>query len=440
MNKQAWMKRAAELGLEQFEIYQALASQKEFTWFEQTLDTFVTSKVLGTSLRAIKDGNVATIALEKVDDGKMDEALRALLEQTAIVSSEETVALTPVHEVVALENPHRFEPLSVEQIEAMLQAIEKKALAFDPRIVQVGYLGYEEAKGGREITNSLGVQLADEDAVQYVACTIVALENGEYKDATKVRIVYDAGFDVDAFVQEVCEEALGKLGAHSIPSRTCPVVFEKDAMTSLFGAFAGLFSGDMIAKGISPISKDLGKKIFSEQITIFDDPRHTDALSVAAFDDEGFPTRRKTVVDHGVFEQPLYDARSAAKMNVESTGNGFKSGYASPVRVSPMNMWIEPGTEDLDALLARMGDGLVITDLMGLRAGLHFASTQFSLQASGYLVKDGKRGDPVTLITVAGRFLDLMNEVEAVGSDLDWSYKQIASPSILFKQCAISGE
>lgn len=127
-------------------------------------------------------------------------------------------------------------------------------------------------------------------------------------------------------------------------------------------------------------------------------------------------------------------------MNVESTGNGFKSGYASPVRVSPMNMWIEPGTEDLDALLARMGDGLVITDLMGLHAGLHFASTQFSLQASGYLVKDGKRGDPVTLITVAGRFLDLMNEVEAVGSDLDWSYKQIASPSILFKQCAISGE
>ncbi len=105
-----------------------------------------------------------------------------------------------------------------------------------------------------------------------------------------------------------------------------------------------------------------------------------------------------------------------------------------------MNMWIEPGTEDLDALLARMGDGLVITDLMGLHAGLHFASTQFSLQASGYLVKDGKRGDPVTLITVAGRFLDLMNEVEAVGSDLDWSYKQIASPSILFKQCAISGE
>ena len=145
----------------------------------------MTSKVLGTSLRAIKDGNVATIALEEVDDGKMDEALRALLEQTAIVSSEEAVALTPVHEVVALENPHRFEPLSVEQIEAMLQAIEKKALAFDPRIVQVGYLGYEEAKGGREITNSLGVQLTDEDAVQYVACTIVALETASTKTRPK---------------------------------------------------------------------------------------------------------------------------------------------------------------------------------------------------------------------------------------------------------------
>ena len=87
-----------------------------------------------------------------------------------------------------------------------------------------------------------------------------------------------------------------------------------------------------------------------------------------------------------------------------------------------------------------MKDGLVITDLQGLHAGIDFVTTNFSLQASGYLVKDGKRDRSVTLITVAGNFMDLMKKVEEVGSDLDWSYHQIKSPSIYFKECAVSGE
>lgn len=441
MNKQAWIERAKELGLEQFEIYQALSSEKEFTWFQGEIDTFVTSKVLGTSLRAIKNGNVATLTLENVEDETMDEALNALAQQTEVITSTETVSLTEAQEVEIIENPHHFKMLTVEQIEQMLKNIESKALAYDSKIVQVAYLGYEQASGRREITNSLGVELSDEDQVQYVACSVVAQDKDSFKDATKIKVIFDHdSFDEDQFVKEVCEEALGKCGAHSIPSRMCPVIFEKDAMTSLFGAFTGLFSGDMIAKGISPLAKDLGKKVFSEQITIFDDPKNTDALSIASFDDEGYPTRRKVVVDHGVFEQPLFDARSAIKMNTKSTGNGFKSGYASSVHVSPMNMWIEPGNKDLDQLMETMQEGVVITDIMGLHAGLHFASTQFSLQASGYLVKEGKKSDPVTLITVAGRFLDLMNDVWEVGSDLEWTYKQIVSPSILFKNCAISGE
>lgn len=435
MNKQKWIDRALQLGLDELEIYQTLSTEKEFIWFEKTMDTFVTSKVLSTNIRAIKDGNIASIAIENVDDEKMDEVLKALLEQTEIVQSEENTRLTEKHEIVPVEKTHHFDFMSVEEVEELLGLIEQKALAYDERIAQVAYLGFEQEEGSRQITNSLGVDLKDEDAVQYVACSVAAMQDGEFKDATKIKVVFDKdGFDADEFVKEVCDEALFKLGARSIPSRTCPVIFEKDAMTSLFAAFAGMFSGESIARGISPLTKEIGKKVFSGQITVVDDPRSVEALSNAAFDDEGFPTSRKVIVDHGVFEQPLHSAKSAAKMNTVSTGNGFGSG------VSPMNMWIVPGERSLEQMMADMKDGLVITDVTGLHAGLRFTSTQFSLQAGGYWVRDGKKSEPVTLITVAGRFLDLMNDVQEIGNDLDWSYKQIVCPSIWFRQCAVSGE
>ena len=97
MNKQKWIDRALQLGLDELEIYQTLSTEKEFTWFEKTMDTFVTSKVLSTNIRAIKDGNIASIAIENVDDEKMDEVLKALLEQTEIVQSEENTRIGRAH-------------------------------------------------------------------------------------------------------------------------------------------------------------------------------------------------------------------------------------------------------------------------------------------------------------------------------------------------------
>ena len=58
----------------------------------------------------------------------------------------------------------------------------------------------------------------------------------------------------------------------------------------------------------------------------------------------------------------------------------------------------------------------------------------------GYLVRNGKRDRGAALITAAGNFLDLMKKVVSVGSDLDWEYRTIACPSILFSSCAIAGE
>lgn len=441
MNKEMWMKKAQEKGFSEFEIYQSRTRSREITWFQGQMDTFVTSAVTGTSIRGLADGVMVNMALESVDDEKADEVLESLLQQASIQQAKEKLNLVPPMETELVHNDKVWTAPEAPAIYAVMAELEKKILAYDPRMLQVNQLGWSEAAGSREITNTLGLSVEDQDQVQYIAASAVAKEGDDIKDGFLIRLVPDLkDFDADSFVKELNDDILGQLGAKPISSRKCPVILKNEAMTSLFAAFSGLFSGDLIAKGISPLRDELGKKIFADTITVIDDPRNTDALDVANFDDEGYPTREKVLVRDGVFESMLHSVKSAAKMNAEPTGNGFKSGFAGTVDVQPMNMYIQPGTQSLKQLEEQMGDGLVITDLAGLHAGLDFVSASFSLQASGYWVKDGKKEKPVTLITIAGNFLDLMKHAQAVGSDLDWKYHTIACPSILFTQIAVSGE
>lgn len=441
MNKQAWIQKAQQLGIEHFEIYQTISKETEITWFDHQMDTYVVSDIKGTSIRGIVQGHTAYMALENDDDTQMENVLSHLKEQALLISSQEENHLVPPMEIDYVKSNKKFTPATMDEIYTLLSTIEKKVLAYDPRIVQVGYLTWNQGSASREITNSLGLHVQDADEIQYIACTAIAQENEEYKDETQIEIVYDLQqLDVDAFVKKLCDSALEKLGARSITSQTCPVILEKEAMTSLFATLSGMFNGESIAKEISPIFNQVNQRIFSDKITVIDNPKNTECLNIANFDDEGYPTYAKTVVDHGIFTTILHNTKSAAKMNMQSTGNGFKSGYASSVGISPMNLYIEPGQNTLSELEEKMQNGLVITELMGLHAGIRHVTTDFSLQASGYWVENGKRAQSVTLITVANNFLDMMKHVVEVGNDLEWKYKQIACPSILFEACQISGE
>ena len=277
--------------------------------------------------------------------------------------------------------------------------------------------------------------------MQLLQAGAAAASGNEVKNDYRAEVIEDlSAFDTEAFAKKLAEDVVNKLDAVQLASGTYPVIFEKDAMTSLFAAFSDLFSGDLIGKGISPLRDSLNTKIFSDLITVIDDPRNTDAVMLANYDDEGTPTYRKALVEAGVFKTILHSSRSAARMNMTSTGSGYKGSYAAPVDVSMFNCYIVPGEKSLDELCADMKDGYVITDLAGLHAGIDFVTTNFSLQCSGYWVKDGKRDHSVSLVTVAANFLEMMKQVTAVGSDLDWKYHSIVTPSIAFQGCAISGK
>ncbi len=440
MNKKKWIEYALANGFDSFEIYQETEKTKTVNWYQGTTDSAVTSRVTGTALRGRISGKMLSYATEETGDEHMEQIINEMKEQAGIIGSSESGTILSPEKTDECTSSHTYTPFTNAEIRTALSDLEKSILAYDPCIVQAVHLIYEEESVERTIFNSKGLDIKDKGSVQVIGGGAVASRGDDIRNDFRHETVtsFDS-FNAAAFADKLCGEVVRQLGAGPVKSTSCPVIFEREAMTSLFLAFSDIFSGDRISRGISPLADKEGRRIFSGLITMIDAPREDAAPFLYNYDDEGHPTCRKYVVREGIFETVLHSTESAARMNTESTGNGFKGGCSAPVRAVPKNFFIVPGDMPLSGLMEHVGNGLVITSLAGLHAGLDHVTGDFSLQCSGYKVTAGKRAESVTLITVAGNYIEIMDKVLAVGSDIEWKTSPAACPSIAFKELSIGG-
>ena len=442
MNRQAWIDYALKEGFESFEIYELTTKGRSVTWYDGSRETFVTNNVTGIALRGVYNGKMLNYSTENTSDDDMAKTISLMKAQASAITSEDEEVLRSPEKGEEVTNGKTFKKANSDTINKVLKEAEKKIKNYDERVLQVSNMEYSEEVIERHIVNSLGLEVNDGITVNYLVSGIAVKEGDDIKTDFDYTVVEDLEvMDSDKFAKDLVEGALDRLNATSLPSNSYPVVMDHKAMTMLFSVLAPtMFSGDLIGKGISPLKDKLNTQIFSEKIKVIDNPKYEKAFNIYNYDDEGCPTREKVLVDAGVFKEMLHDTKSANRMNTSSTGNGFKGDYDSKVSVSPKNCYIENGDKSLDEILKEMNEGLVITDLDGLHAGINHTTTDFSLQASGYYVKDGKKDHAVTLITVAGNFLDMMKDVVEVADDIEWRLNTISTPSIYFKSLAISGE
>jgi PmbA protein len=90
-----------------------------------------------------------------------------------------------------------------------------------------------------------------------------------------------------------------------------------------------------------------------------------------------------------------------------------------------------------DALLRRMGSGLLVTELMG--QGVNGVTGDYSRGASGLWIEGGAIAYPVHEVTIAGNLRDIYRNIVAVGSDFD-PRGSIRCGSVLIGEMTIAGD
>ena len=133
------------------------------------------------------------------------------------------------------------------------------------------------------------------------------------------------------------------------------------------------------------------------------------------FDDEGVACRKQDIIKRGVLKTYLYTLETAAKDGVEPTGNGARN--AGKAKASMEYIVVKPGRKSEEEILSKIKEGVYITDLEGLHAGLNARSGNFSLQAQGFMIRDGKIAEPLSLITLAGNLQNIFNNIKDIANN-----------------------
>ncbi|CAN5217052.1 TldD/PmbA family protein [soil metagenome] len=200
------------------------------------------------------------------------------------------------------------------------------------------------------------------------------------------------------------ERAVRRANPRKIDSQAAPVIVDRRVSGSLVGHLVSAASGSAVARGMSFLKDKRGEQIFAKGITIRDDPLRRRGLASRPFDGDGLPSQTLDLVSDGVLVNWLLDLHSARQLGLRSTGNCARSmaGGGGP---SPTNIHMKPGPLSPADLMADIKSGLLITSFIG--SGGNPVTGDYSRGASGFWIENGKIGDPVSEITVAGRLQDM---------------------------------
>jgi PmbA protein len=240
----------------------------------------------------------------------------------------------------------------------------------------------------------------------------------------------------EAVGRRAAERVVRRLGARRVPTCQVPVIFDPVTAPSLLGHLLACVNGYSVYRGTTYLRDKLGERIASERVTIIDDGRRPGGLGSKPFDGEGQPTRRNVVVEEGRLATWLLDSYSARKVGGAPTGNAARGPGGSP-SVAPTNLWLEPGRESLEEIIADTDRGLLVTELIGM--GFQPATGDYSRGAAGLWIEGGEIVHPVEEITIAGNLGDMLAGIDKVGSDLLW-LSRTASPSVRIAQMTVAGE
>jgi PmbA protein len=234
----------------------------------------------------------------------------------------------------------------------------------------------------------------------------------------------------EAIGRYAAERALSRLKARKIATTECPVLFESPLAAGLLGSFVQAISGGALYRKSTFLLDSLGKQVWPKHIDILEDPFVRRGKGSSPFDDEGVRVKARSVVEAGKVQGYFLGSYSARKLGMKTTGN---AGGSHNLTLS--SRLTRPG-DDLDAMLQKMGTGLLVTELMG--SGVNYVTGDYSRGASGFWVENGRIAFPVHEITIAGNMKAMLKGILAVGADT-YAYGSKTVGSILVNKMKVAG-
>ncbi len=297
-------------------------------------------------------------------------------------------------------------------------ALKERALAIEDEARAVSGITNSEGAGvsaGRTVialATSHGFARGYTTSGYSASASVIAGTGGNMqRDHASHSVRHYADLDGPAAIGRLAgERAVKRLDPGKLASGVMPIVFDPRVGGSLVGHLLSAMTGPAIARKTSFLLGREEEELFAAGIVIVDDPHRVRGLRSKPFDGEGVATRPRRLVESGRLTGWLLNSASARQLGLETTGHATRGSGAAP-GAGATNVHLEPGGLGPAALIADIGRGLYVTEMIG--QGLNPVTGDYSRGASGFIIDRGAIAAPVAEITIAGNILDMFRTLTA---------------------------
>ena len=224
--------------------------------------------------------------------------------------------------------------------------------------------------------------------------------------------------------KKAAARAIARLGAKKVASVQTTMAVEARAAGRLLAALIAPLGARALQQRRSFLEGKRGERIFSDKLTLTDDPLLEKGFGSRFYDDEGIAAKPFAIVEAGVLKAYYVDDYYGRKLAMPAT------------TARPSNLTFALGDKAESALLSDMGDGIIVTGFLG--GNSNGTTGDYSFGIEGFRVTGGARAEPLTEMNISGNQLALWQALTAVGSD-PYPYSSVRAPTLVFDGVQFAG-
>lgn len=321
-------------------------------------------------------------------------------------------------------------PHEIEDAIALAKECEAIGVKYDKRITNSEGASFSTYEALNVYGNSLGFLASSRATRHDLALSLIAEVKGKKERDYSFTLARDYAdlWSPERVAHDAAESVLKRLNPRKIKTQKTPVIFASHLAGGIIGSYLRAVSGGNLYRKTTFLLDSLGTQVFPEFLTFFEDPFIPKAIGSAPFDGEGVAIHPQNLVENGKVLTYLLSCYTARQLGMKTTGH---SGGVRNILIQSER------APSFDEMLAEMGTGLLVTELIG--QGVNLVTGDYSRGAAGLWVENGKIQYPVSEITIAGNLRDMYKGIQSIATDFETRDK-IKVGSILIGEMMVAGE
>jgi PmbA protein len=397
----------------------------------------------GAGLRILRGRHTGSSYTSDLSPQGIEHLVKSAIELADITTEDPHAGLPDPDEFGSIDGDLGLYSADVESLATELKIdtakrAEEAALSADPRIFNSEGGSFDTHSGRHTFANSRGFSGQYRSTYCSLSTVPVARDGESMERDYWFSIARDfAGLEAAEEVgKTAAARALRRLNAKKVETQKVPIVFDPNAARTLLDNLFEAVHGMSIYRHESFLAGKLGEKVASENVTVIDDATLPGLFGTSPFDDEGVPSRRTVVIERGVLKNYLLNTYAARKLGMKTTGNASR-GLTGNAGIGHGNFYLEQGVQTPEQLIAGVKNGFYVTELMGF--GVNVVTGDYSRGAAGLWIRDGELAFAVSEVTIAGNLKDMLENIDAVGSDLRFR-GSMAAPTLKIGEMTVGGK